>query len=102
MTEMDFEFDLGGRLVKPGQILHVSPSYHMQAGASAKVERYHGDTVTLRTDNGAVPTVPITALSWEPQPETVAKEELQQAGFFRPTNRDVAVWIAARKATALN
>lgn len=51
----------------------------------------------LRTDNGAVPTVPITALSWGPHPETVAREELRVAGFTRPSNRDVAIWIAARK-----
>lgn len=101
MSELDFEFELEGRKVKPGQVLHVAPGYHWQAGASAKVERYYGDTVMLRAKNGAVPTVPITALSWTPFPATVAMEELRQAGFLRPSSRDVAVWIAARKAAAI-
>ena len=99
MSELDFEFELDGKKVLPGQELHVAPEYHSRAGASGKVERHHGDSVTLRHKSGAVPTVPITALSWTPFPETIAREELTQAGFIRPSNRDVAVWIAARKAT---
>ena len=97
MNTFDFEFEHDGRTVRPGQMMHIAPGYHSRAGAVAKVERYYGDSVLLRTDNGAVPTVPLTAISWEPHPETVAMEELNAAGFSRPTQRDVAVWIAARK-----
>jgi len=96
--ELNFCFEHKGRMVLPGQMLHVSPEFHCKAGTHGRVERYYGDSVMLRSDNGAVPTVPLVALSWEPHPETTAMEELQNAGFSRPTSRDVAVWIAARKA----
>ena len=97
MSDMLFEFEHQGRIVRPGQMMYVAPAYWWQAGPQGRVERYHGDTVTLRSDNGAAPTVPLTALSWDPLPETVAYEELQQAGFDRPTSRDALVWMAARR-----
>lgn len=96
-TGRDFEFRLEGRTVRPGQELHVHPLHWAKAGPSGKAEIFHGDAVTLRTDNGAVPTVPLSALSWKPHPQTVALEELRQAGFTRPTLHDVDVWCAARK-----
>lgn len=98
MSEFEFEFEHEGKTVKPGQLMHVAPAYHWRAGAVGRVERYFGDSVLLRSDNGAVPTVPLSALSWDPHPETVAREELRTAGFHRPSKRDVAVWIAAQKA----
>lgn len=98
-TEFSFEFPVDGRMVRPGQVMHIAPSHHQLAGASGKVERFYGDTVMLRSDNGAVPTVPVDALSWDAQPVTVAMEELAQAGFTCPTVRDVAIWIAARRGT---
>lgn len=96
MSDMAFQFKHQGRTVRPGQRMHVSPAYWQKAGPVGKVERYYGDSVTLRTDNGAVPTVPLEALSWDPHPETVAMEDLREAGFQRPTTRDVQVWLAAR------
>jgi hypothetical protein len=98
MSELNFEFEHEGRTVRPGQVLHVHPSAWRKVGPTAKVERYYGDSVMLRADNGAVPTVPLHCLSWEPHPETVAMEELHKAGFPCPTSRDVAVWMAARGA----
>jgi hypothetical protein len=92
-----FSFKHKGRIVRPGTVLHVAPSEWHRAGPSGKVERYWGsDSVLLRADNGAVPTVALHRLSWEPHPETVAMEELRVAGFTRPTYRDVRVWMAAR------
>ena len=99
MSEFDFEFEHEGRIVKPGQRMYVSPAYHWKAGESGRVERYYGDSVMLRHDNGAVPTVPLSALSWGPHPTTVAMEELKKAGFSRPSNRDIAIWVAARKTS---
>ena len=99
MSERVFEFQHQGRIVRPGQVLHVAPALWRRAGPWGKVERYYGDTVMLRSDNGAVPTVPLDCLSWEPHPETVAMEELRAAGFTHPTWRDVRVWVAARHTT---
>lgn len=98
MSETEFAFEHQGRTVRPGQVMHLAPQYWQRAGAQATVERYYGDSVMLRTDNSAVPTVPLDALSWEPHAETLAMEGLRVAGFARPTLRDVAVWIAARHA----
>lgn len=100
MSELVFEFEVGGKLVRPGQMMYVAPEYHAAAGVKGKVERYHGDSVVLRTDNGAVPTVPVSALSWEPHPTSVIIDALKQAGFSRPTARDVEVWQAAQRAVA--
>lgn len=99
MSEQVFEFQHQGRTVRPGQVLHVAPALWWRAGPCGRVERYYGDSVMLRSDNGAVPTVPLHCLSWEPHPETVAMEELRAAGFTHPTRRDVGVWIAARLKT---
>lgn len=100
MEDVSFTFELEGRTVRPGQVLHVAPTYWWRAGPSGKVERLCGDSVVLRTDNGAVPTVPLDCLSWEPHPETLAREELRAAGFVRPTDRDVDVWLTARRTQA--
>ena len=100
MEDVSFTFELEGRTVRPGQVLHVAPTLWWRAGPSGKVERLRGDSVVLRSDNGAVPTVPIDCLSWEPHPETLAREELREAGFVRPTDRDVDVWLTARRARA--
>lgn len=97
-SELQFQFEHEGRIVRPGQMMHIHPSHHRAAGATAIVERHHGNSVTLRTDNGAVPQVPLAALSWVPHSETVAMEELTRAGFPRPSKRDIAIWIAAREA----
>jgi hypothetical protein len=98
MSEMDFEFEHEGRVVRPGQGMYVNPGYLSQAGLRAKVERYYGDSVMLRADNGAVPTVPVSALSWAEFPTTRAVGELVLAGFPHPTNREVEIWVAAQKA----
>jgi len=97
MSELKPLFELEGRPVMRGQELHIAPSYHWRAGARAKVERFHNDEeVQLRSDNGAVPTVPVRALSWRAHPDTVAMEQMAEAGLGRASQRDLAVWKAAR------
>ena len=98
MGVMRFCFDLDGKPVTPGTQLHVHPDYYWKAGAMGKAERYYGDSVTLRTDNGAVPTIPVSALSWDPHPDTVAQRELEEAGFHQCSGRDIAIWRAARSS----
>ena len=96
MSEMQFRFRHKGRFVTPGQLMHVAPEFWWRAGRSGRVERYREDRVVLRSENGAVPTVPLHALLWEPHPKTTALAELRSAGFTHPTDRDVDVWITAR------
>lgn len=93
----EWEFELEGMTVRPGQMLHVAPDYHQRAGAAGRAERYDGaGAVMLRSDNGAVPWVPVHALSWQPHPETVAMEEMRRVGIERPGRRDVGLWLLAR------
>lgn len=96
MNEMEFTFEHEGRTIRPGQMMHVAPEFWGRAGRIGTVERYHGDSVTLRAPNGAVPTVPLHGLLWSAHPITTAYEELQAAGFDHPTVRDADVWMAAR------
>jgi len=98
MNELEFGFEHEGKTVYPGQLMHIHPEYQYHAGAIAKVERYYGDSVMLRTVNGAVPTVPIWAISWHKHPKSEARLGLLRAGFSQPTHRDVEVWISAQKA----
>ncbi|MEY2875851.1 MAG: hypothetical protein RLZZ373_3222 [Pseudomonadota bacterium] len=96
--ELEFSFEHEGRTVTPGAVLYVHSDYHWLAGPRGRVERYHGDQVTLRTCNGAVPVLPLSALSWAPHPETLAMEEMAAAGVANPSRRDVAVWMLGRGA----
>lgn len=93
-----FEFNVKGRVVRPGQKMHVAFEYWRIAGPYGVVERYHGDTVVLRSDNGAVPTVPVSALMWEPDPVCTAVEELREAGFSKMSFRDIDIWLAAKRS----
>ena len=88
-------FELNGRPVYFGDILHIAPEYYSAAGAQAKAERFYGCSVQMRSKNGAVPTVPVEALSWEPHPEVVALETMREAGIRRPSYRDLEVWKKA-------
>ena len=95
-------YEVEGRPVFYGDVLHLPPRLFNRAGPS--VRAYLADDgsgeATMRSDSGAVPTVRICDLSWEPHPETIALQELEKAGFKRPTMRDVQVWLAARKQGA--
>lgn len=95
-TEFDFEFEVEGRAVHPGDLMYVNPLYYWKAGTRGKVEKFYGDSVLLRSPNGAVPTVPVTALSWSPFPEGIARDELERLGFKKPTRREVEIFIVAR------
>jgi hypothetical protein len=94
-------FEVEGKPVRRGDKLHTHPSMFWSAGAIVTAEfEAEGDTVTVRSDNGAVPTVMISKLSWGPHADTVALAELQAAGFDRCNYRDVAIWRAAKGGSA--
>lgn len=95
-------YEVEGRPVFCGDVLHCPPRLFSRAGPSVKAYRADNGAgeATVRSDNGAVPTVRICDLSWAPHPETIALQELEAAGFKSPTMRDVQVWLAARKQGA--
>lgn len=90
------------RPVRRGDRLHVAPAYHSRAGAAITAEREAADGFALcRSLNGAVPTLPIAALSWQPHPETQDREQIaKQRPYTRITDRDVHVWRLGRDAEA--
>lgn len=61
-----------GSPVYRGDVLHVAPRYAHRAGATCKAEFPGcGEQVTVRSiPAGAVPTVPVAALSRKPHPDT--------------------------------
>jgi len=65
-------FELRGEPVRRGDLLYLSPEYYRRAGAIVTAEfAPEGDMVTVRSANGAVPSVPVSSLSKTyPIPET--------------------------------
>ena len=97
-TEVLFELD--GKPVRRGDRLHVAPGYHNQAGA--EVDAYceaSGESAIFRAvPSGAVPTLPLTAVSWAPHPDTVDLEAMSRQGIRRPSAKDLNVWRLGRAA----
>lgn len=89
-----------GSPVYRGEVLHVAPEYFNRAGATVHAEfsAEGGDSVTVRTiPEGAVPTIPISALSREPHPDTTDREHLAQAlgtALHSITDRDLRMFRA--------
>lgn len=93
-----------GSPVHLGERLHIAPDYLNQAGATCTAEfRSDGcDTVTVRSEGGAVPTVPIWALSREPHPDTADRQRLADALGVYPSEisrRDLKMFRAGLAAT---
>lgn len=92
-------FTLEGRDVYEGDELHVDPAFHRQAGA--RVEAYRAadgsDVVRCRSASGAVPLVPLHALSWQPFPETVVRESLVRGGLRSPSAGHLQAYEIGRK-----
>lgn len=96
-------FLLEGRPVYKGDRLHVAPHYHRKAGAQvfAYREAIDGVATCRSTPSGAVPSVPITALSWNPFQETLDREAIQkQLPYSRISDRDVQMWQLGRDVEA--
>jgi len=91
-----------GSPVYGGDTLHVAPEYLRKAGAvvtaAFRCDHVAAIEVTVRSKNGAVPTIPIKALSREPHPHTIIVSEISAAtGIMMSdvSNRDIRVWKAA-------
>ena len=92
-------YEVEGKPVYEGDVLHCHPSLFSRAGLTAKAYRESfGGRAVMQSPSGAVPTVDISLLSWEPHPEAIAILELETAGFRCPSFRDVQIWIAAKIA----
>jgi hypothetical protein len=74
--EVLFQLDDGSSVYR-GDVLHVAPRYMQQAGSRVTAEKpAYGDVVTVRSDNGAVPMLPVSALSREPHPDVTDATEI--------------------------
>lgn len=90
-----------GSPVYRGEVLHVAPGYLHRAGATCKAEfPAKGDQVCVRSiPTGAVPTIPLAALSREPHPDTTDRAALAKI-LGQParniTGRDLDVFRAGQ------
>ena len=99
-------FHCEGRPVFKGDKLHVAPRFQSKAGSivTAEFKAYgvlDGEEVTVRTDNGAVPTVPVSALSWKPHPDVTDRQRIQDLTGMWPRNisdRDLRMFRLGRDA----
>lgn len=96
-------FMLEGRPVHKGDLLHVHPSFHARAGVRVTAEfAAAGGEAVCRSDNGAVPCVPIDALSWMAFPDEADREIIAKAaGLTGPfvTTRDLRMFRLGRATT---
>ena len=96
----DVLFELDGKPVRRGDRLHVAPGYYYQAGAEveADYEASGGSAVFRAVPSGAVPTLPVSAVSWSAHPDTLDLEAMSRQGIGRPSVRDLSVWRLGRAA----
>lgn len=95
-------FVLEGRQVHKGDVLHVNPAYHARAGTTVKAEYPAGSGwAVCRSDNGAVPDLPIEALSWTPHPDSEDREAIARATNrhgAQVTDRDLEMFRCGRES----
>ena len=91
-------YTVEGRPVHVGDLLHCPPALFSRAGPTvlAYMPDFGTGEAVMRSLNGAVPTVRISDLSWQPHPETLAMEQMEAAGIKNPSRRDVLIWVTAR------
>lgn len=95
-------FECQGRPVHKGDRLFVAPQYAPWAGVEVEAycEVIGGSAVFHTIPYGAVPTLPITAVSWAPHPDTVDLERKRSQGIVQLTSHDLRVWRSGRDARA--
>lgn len=91
-------FELDGNAVHHGDRLHVAPGYHERAGADVEAycESSGGFAIFRAVPSGAVPTLPISAVSWAPHPDTVDLKAMRLQGIQRLNVNDLNVWRLGR------
>lgn len=92
-------FELEGKPVHPGDRLYVDPGYVNQGGTEVEAygEASNGHAVFRAVPSGAVPTLPISAVSWTPHPDGLDIDAMRRQGITRPSFRDITVWRLGRK-----
>lgn len=103
MSDLMFHL-VDGSPVFRGDELYVHPIFFQQAGDKVRAEfKTDFDLVTVRCiPSGAVPSLPISALSREPSPEAVVMIAVAKALCIQPydvSKRDVRLWNAAMLAS---
>lgn len=102
--EKRFLFDLeDGTPVYHGDTLYPHPRYFKKAGKFVTAEfKADGDEVTVRSQNGAVPTLPINMLFIHPSPEGEVYSNLEKAlktDVWNIGKRDIAAYQAGVSST---
>lgn len=87
-----------------GEKLHVHPSYWRKAGAVVTAEFECGTreagAVVVRSDNGAVPDVPLAALTRLPHPDAADSMKISlllDCDVHEVSRRDLKLWRASRQ-----
>lgn len=95
-------FELDGRPVHRGDRLCVAPSYQNLGGSVVEAYRaaIDGHAIFRAVPTGAVPTLPVSAVSWAPHPDTVDLEVMRRQGIRRPSVASLNVWRLGRAAAS--
>ncbi len=99
-------FEVAGRPVVRGDVLFHRDLPRTGGRVTAEFEA-EGDTVVVRSPNGAVPRVRVSELSWERHPEDVLREQFLaqlrekmplHSRNRAPTDRDFQMWLLGRQS----
>ena len=92
-------FHIEGKPVFKGELLFHS-DFDLTGGMVTAAFPPEGNQVTVRTQNGAVPTVRLDDLSLKPKEEDMLRHAFQiqcrDNGVSRVSNRDFAMWKLGR------
>ena len=96
-------FEVEGRPVARGDVLYHRDVNRTGGRVTAEFPA-DGEWVTVRSTNGAVPSVRVTDLSWECHPEVKLRRQFlrqaRDAGMVRTTEREFEAWMLGRESAA--
>lgn len=96
-------FEVAGRPVVRGDVLYHRDLPRTGGRVTAEFVA-EGNWVTVRTQNGAVPKVRVSDLSWSPHPEDVLRlvcaEQAHQERSEVVSDRDFRFWLRGRENAA--
>lgn len=90
-----------GTAVFRGDTLYVHPSFIKRAGLTVTAEfKPEGGTVVTRSENGAVPQLPVNLLSKTPYPNMEIKSLISKSlniDIWEVTERDVSIYKLGKR-----
>lgn len=95
MTDQPALFSIEGKPVHRGDTL-----YHPIGAVKAEFPANGAGEVTVRTENGAVPTVKLRDLRWAPREDDLLRRQFEKEcaamDIRRTTERDFKMWLRGR------